>query len=197
MNDNFEEQEQQQENIDGVSLVDLQERYSISRDALHKRIRYLQMRTWKIQGKGKTYLDSDQVAYLDGLHAHMANNNGRMEGYIVPEPSDISSLANNTTSNEIIKQEYLEAENINPEEIYIHQNQTSYSRIMEQAEQKAASILIAEGILTNKYLDNPELINPDLRQKIEEATKRPKIDPFVLAASWVQAASVKMNSLKE
>ncbi|MBE9054225.1 hypothetical protein IQ243_28300 [Nostocales cyanobacterium LEGE 11386] len=67
-----------------ISILELQKKYEIGRDPLYARMRYLQIKTWKLSGKA--YLYADQVAHMDALHDHIKAT-GRMEGYPVPEPS--------------------------------------------------------------------------------------------------------------
>ncbi|MDV2997624.1 MAG: hypothetical protein N4J56_007329 [Chroococcidiopsis sp. SAG 2025] len=73
-----------EENFSKIAIGDLQKKYSIGRDPLYARMNYLQITTWKIDHKA--YLDADQVAHMDGLHAHIQQT-GKMKGYPIPEPS--------------------------------------------------------------------------------------------------------------
>ena len=72
-----------------IPLSELQKKYGIGRETLYSRMRYLQITTWKISGKA--YLDVEQVASMDDLHAHVQEV-GKMEGYPVPEPSGPRSV---------------------------------------------------------------------------------------------------------
>ncbi|MHC5731545.1 MAG: hypothetical protein ACYTXY_47180, partial [Nostoc sp.] len=65
-----------------ISILDLQKKYGIQRDTFYGRTRYLRITTWK-EG-GKAYLDAGQVQQM--VHDHIKTT-GRMEGYLVPEPS--------------------------------------------------------------------------------------------------------------
>ncbi|MCC5611523.1 hypothetical protein LC612_33485 [Nostoc sp. CHAB 5834] len=72
------EDSQKEENFSKISILDLQKKYDIGRDPLYARMRYLQIKTWKVSGKA--YLYADQIAQMDALHDHIKTT-GRMEGY--------------------------------------------------------------------------------------------------------------------
>ena len=69
MHDNTPDSSTNQENFSKISISELREKYSIGRDPLYARMRYLQITTWKVSGKA--YLDAEQVAHMDGLHEHI------------------------------------------------------------------------------------------------------------------------------
>jgi Tfp pilus assembly protein PilW len=59
------------------------------------------------------------------------------------------------------------------------------AQIRENAQSRAAAILLAESILADRYLQNPELLAPEFRAQID-AIPLPKIDPKEYAASLLR-----------
>ncbi|OUL23962.1 hypothetical protein BV378_20215 [Nostoc sp. RF31YmG] len=186
---------QNTDNFYKISILELQKKYGIERDAFYARTRYLRMKTWKI-GK-KAYLNADQVGHMDALHDHIQAT-GKMEGYPVPEasgPIEIESEQPTPTTTLTVAQTqtFTETQQITPS--YSPQQQRSQSSpvddvaaIVESAKNKAAATLIAENILAQHFIQNPELLPDHLKQKIKESGEMPSIDPFAYADSLINAA---------
>ncbi|WP_208822153.1 hypothetical protein [Tolypothrix sp. PCC 7910] len=177
-----------------ISILDLMEKYGIGKDPLYARMRYLQIKTWKVVGKA--HLDAGQVAHMDGLHEHIKQT-GRMEGYPVPEASGPIQVEDEqpaaTTTLAVAETQQIAAPNYAPQE---KRSQSSpvddVAAIITSAQNKAAGTLIAENVLAQHFIQNPELLPDHLKQKIKESGEMPKIDPFALADSLINIA---MNSI--
>ena len=63
-------------------------------------------------------------------------------------------------------------------------------RVKTNAQSRALSILIAEHTLAEQYINNPNLLDPELRAQLDDV-EAVKIDPKKLAASLVSAATVQ------
>ncbi len=177
-----------------ISILELQKKYGIRRDSLYSRMRYLQITTYKV--KGKAYLDAGQVTQMDALHDHIQTT-GKMEGFPIPEssgpvevedeqPASITTLAVTTQT------QHIAAPNYAPQET---RSQTSEQvddviALIRSAQGKAAGVMIAENLLARQYIQNPELLPDDLRQKIKESGEMPTIDPFAYAQSLVGLAKL-------
>jgi hypothetical protein len=64
-------------------------------------------------------------------------------------------------------------------------------QITQNAQNRAAGILIAEQTIANEYIQNPEALAPELRAKID-ALQIPSIDPNALAASLVSGVKRRL-----
>ncbi|MFB2768330.1 hypothetical protein ACE1AT_03415 [Pelatocladus sp. BLCC-F211] len=190
-----------------ISILELQKKYDIGRDPLYARMRYLQIKTWKI-GK-KAYLDADQVAHMDGLHDHIQAT-GKMEGYPIPEPSgpveveeDPLPTATTTsltvaettqvTTPQVTTPGYSPKQKRYSQEGVASRTQSSQqvddvNAIVQSAQNKAAGVMIAENILARHFIENPELLSDDLKQKIKESGEMPSVDPFAYADSLINIA---------
>ena len=67
------------------------------------------------------------------------------------------------------------------------------SRVTANAQSRATAILLAEHTLAEQYINNPHLLNPDLRAQLD-AIQFSQIDPKELAASLVTAAQRLMTA---
>ncbi|MBD2341248.1 hypothetical protein H6G64_30215 [Calothrix sp. FACHB-156] len=173
-----------------ISILDLQKKYGIGRDPLYNRMKYLKIKTWKVLGKA--HLDAQQVAHMDALHEHIKAT-GRMEGYPVPEPSGPVEIEDEqptpTTTLTVAETQQIAAPNYAPTE---KRSQSSpvddVAAIITSAQNKAAGTLIAENVLAQHFIQNPELLPDHLKQKIKESGEMPSVDPFGYADSLINAA---------
>jgi hypothetical protein len=182
------ESSQKEENFSKISILELQKKYGIQRDSFYARTRYLRITTWK--ESGKAYLDADQIAEMDGLHEHIQQT-GRMQGYPVPEPSgpiEEEEQPVPTTSLTVA-----ETQQVTP--TYAPKQKRSQSSpvddvaaIVTSAQNKAAGTLIAENVLAQHFIQNPELLPDELKAKIKESAQMPSVDPFAYADSLINIA---------
>jgi hypothetical protein len=190
------ESSQKEENFSKISILELQKKYGIQRDSFYARTRYLRITTWK--ESGKAYLDAGQTAHMDGLHEHIQQN-GRMQGYPVPEPSgpieEEEQPAAATTSSLTVS----ETQQITP--TYAPKQKRSQSSqvddtaaIVQSAQNKAAGTLIAENILARHFIENPELLPDNLKEQIKQSGEMPRIDPFGYADSLINTAMGSINA---
>lgn len=188
------ESSQKEENFSKISILELQKKYGIQRDSFYARTRYLRITTWK-EG-GKAYLDADQIAEMDGLHEHIQQT-GRMQGYPVPEPSgpiEEEEQPAPTTSLTVS-----ETQQITP--TYAPKQKRSQSSpvddvaaIVTSAQNKAAGTLIAENVLAQHFIQNPDLLPEGLKAKIQESAQMPSVDPFAYADSLINIAMGSINA---
>ncbi|YAF99277.1 MAG: hypothetical protein AB3A66_27945 (plasmid) [Nodularia sp. CChRGM 3473] len=133
-------------NFAKISISDLQKKYSIGRDPLYARMRYLQIKTWKISGKA--YLDAEQVAHMDALHEHIKAT-GRMEGYLVPEPSGPVETENEqptpTTTLTVAETQQIAAPNYAPTQKRYSAGVASPTQSSQQVDDVAAIVQSAQG----------------------------------------------------
>lgn len=171
-----------------IRTLELQKKYGIERDAFYARTRYLRITTWK-EG-GKAYLDADQIAEMDALHEHIQQT-GRMQGYAVPEPSGPieEEQPAPTTTLAVAETQQITAPSYAPKQ---QRSQSSpvddVAAIVTSAQNKAAGTLIAENVLAQHFIQNPELLPDELKAKIQESAQMPSVDPFAYADSLINIA---------
>jgi len=175
------------ENNSKYSLAELQKKYGISRDALYKRMKYLQIVTWKETGSNRVYLDSQQVVYLDELHVHMQENQGKMDGYLVPEPSGPQAIVATSSENVVVAEK---PEEVIEEVVEQVTNGRKHSQDVEDLQsihssgmRRAFGIMMMERAIANQYIANPDLLPEEFKEQLAQASKIPEIDPFAFTAS--------------
>jgi hypothetical protein len=172
------------------SIEDLQKKYGINKQTVYSRMKYLRITSWKEYGKA--YLDPTQVQYMDGLHQHIKET-GRMEGYPIPEPSGPVENESAITVAESQSVTHQVTENT---QVYVKPEVRSQSstqiddiaNLVQNSQRKATGILIAENVLANQYVHNPELLPIELREEIKKSAEVPKVDPFAYAQSLIELA---------
>lgn len=171
-----------------ISILELQEKYGIGRDPLYARMRYLQIKTWKLSGKA--YLYADQVAHMDALHDHIKTT-GRMEGYQVPPasgPIEEEQPAPTTTLT-VAETQQITAPSYAPQQKRSQSSQVDdTTAIVQSAQNKAAGTLIAENILARHFIENPDLLPDNLKEQIKQSGEMPSINPFGYADSLISTA---------
>jgi hypothetical protein len=149
----------------------LKERYGISQPQVYKRFRSLKLQSSKQDGE--VWITSDQLNELDQLDQHLAQG-GKLEDY---------------SRNGIVKAEASEIESYSlPVETQPARPFASSEEARENLEQsaqvKATGKMILENLLVQKYLENPDLLPPELREAVakSEALATPKpVDPWQYA----------------
>ncbi|NJL81413.1 MAG: hypothetical protein HC917_26380 [Richelia sp. SM2_1_7] len=200
--DNMVGDSQSVDNFARIPISEFLKKYGIGRDPLYSRMRYLQITTYKI--KNKAYLDAEQAAHMDGLHEHIKAN-GRMEGYPIPEPSgpvvektqptvvDENEDNQPPSTNAItVSSEQISSVTEN-ESIDVRQHETSQmnalgEQILNNAQNKAAGILIAENMLAEQFINNPEMLPDELKARIQQSARVPEVDPLEYANALVNFA---------
>jgi hypothetical protein len=185
------ESSQKEENFSKISILELQKKYGIQRDSFYARTRYLRITTWK--ESGKAYLDAGQTAHMDALHEHIQQS-GRMQGYPIPEPSGpIDEQQSDNTTGSITVQQPQQLDTTKPD--YStgqrqHQNSEmeAIAALVRSAQGKATGFIIAENMLTKQYIENPDSLPEELREKIKESAQVPEIDPFAYASALTNFA---------
>ncbi|AUB35363.1 hypothetical protein COO91_01241 [Nostoc flagelliforme CCNUN1] len=66
--------------------------------------------------------------------------------------------------------------------------------IVTSAQNKAAGTLIAENVLAQHFIQNPELLPESLKAKIQESAQMPSVDPFAYADSLISIAMGSINA---
>lgn len=183
------------ENFDKISILELQKKYGIGRDPLYARMRYLAITTWKVSGKA--YLDAQQVAHMDGLHDHIKAT-GRMEGYPIPEPTGPKPEEETQPTTAITvaqvsaptQQTTVHSQQLNTTETRQDSNPEldAIASLVRSAQNKAVGVLIAENMLAEQFIKNPDSLPEELKTKIKQSSKVPDIDPFAYAKSLVNLA---------
>ena len=193
--DDIQQNAAKAENFDKISILELQKKYGIGRDPLYARMRYLAITTWKVSGKA--YLDARQVAQMDGLHDHIKAT-GRMEGYPIPEPTrpKLEEVVQPTTAITVAQvsaptqQTTVHSQQLNATECREESNSEldAIASLVRSAQNKAVGVLIAENMLAEQFIKNPDSLPEELKIKIKQSSKVPDIDPFAYAKSLVNLA---------
>jgi hypothetical protein len=157
----------------------IQERYDIGRANVYKRLNHLGIQPTK-QGS-ETWLETEQLEALDKLNQYLLEG-GKLEEYsphsngiVKAEPSEIESYQ--SIPVETIPVETIQARQVASSEI-------AAENLDQNAQVKATGKMILENILVQKYLDNPDLLPPELREAVakSEALATPKpVDPWKYA----------------
>jgi hypothetical protein len=196
------------DNFSKIPISDFLKKYGIGRDPLYGRMRYLQITTYKI--KNKAYLDAGQAAYMDALHEHIKAT-GRMDGYPIPEPSGPRKEETEQADTQAVSEssQLQQEEQEQTAAITVSQTQqltaapeltvkerqhetlqmnSLASQVMQNAQNKAAGVLIAENMLAQQFIENPEMLPEELRVKIKESAQVPEVDPFAYANALIDFA---------
>ncbi|MBO3461215.1 hypothetical protein G7B40_037600 [Aetokthonos hydrillicola Thurmond2011] len=183
------------ENFAKIAISQLLQKYSIGRAQLYDRMKYLQITTYK--ESGKAYLYPDQIVHMDGLHEHIKET-GRMDGYPVPDPSgpveQVEQVQEESQPAGLVVAQTQQM----AAPTYSAKGKRSQSKeqvddvasIVRSAQGKAAGTLIAENLLARQFIENPDLLPEELRQKIKESGEMPMVDPFAYAESLLSFAQI-------
>lgn len=76
---------------------ELQDRYSIKREAYYNRLKFLGIKALR-DSNGKAYLNSDQVALLDELHSYIKKHR-KMSGFPTPKNAILEKTSEPETEN--------------------------------------------------------------------------------------------------
>jgi hypothetical protein len=189
-----------------ISILELQKKYQIGRDGLYKRMAYLNITPWKLSGR--SYLDAEQVAHMDGLDRHV-DAKGRMKGYPKPEPTgpktepkkrqtepkkEQTSAITTTQASAPVQQtivDTVEEEELEFSECRQESNPDleAIAAVVNSAQKKAVGVLIAENRLAQQFIKNPNSLPEELKAQIRESSKVPDIDPLAYANSLVRLAN--------
>ncbi len=157
----------------------LQERYEIGRTQTYKRLNHLGIQL--IKGNGETWLETEQLEALDKLNQHLIEG-GKLQDY----------QRNGIVVAETTK---LETYNIPVETIHVRQvanSSEATENLNQNAQVKATGKIILENLLVQKYLENPDLLPPEMQEAIakSEALATPKpVDPWKYAQEAFQLIS--------
>jgi hypothetical protein len=154
----------------------IQERYGISRAIAYKRLRHLDIQSTK--GDGEVWLETEQLEALDKLNQHLLEG-GKLEDYqrngiVVAEPAEIESYQTSPLEHGA------QAIRVEP----IGDPEPELAARQRTAKTQAAGNLIYQNLLAQHYMENPELLDPDLKEAVaaSEAYTIPKpVDPWEYA----------------
>lgn len=181
------------------------ENLGISRETGYNRMEFLKIKPWK--DKNKSFLDASQIAHMNGLHEHYKKH-GKFDGYAIPEPSGLWEETKeeiNNNQNEINETSQEAAIVLNrPQQLSTNSpsfapaavrsqpqpttEMEAINNLVASAQNKAAGVLIAENVLANQYVQNPDLLPEELKAKIQESAQTPVVDPFEYATSLISFA---------
>ena len=186
-------------------IKELEKKYRIGRSSLYKRMEYLQITSWK--ELNKAYLDAEQVKHMDGLHKYIESTN-RMEGYPVPAPSGPNSLQQQTVEAFVVPEQRTMEEcsiEVSPDEKLNNRSNSlpdgkrqhtnsgteateAIASLVKNAQNKATGVLIAENMLAQQFIQNPDALPSELQEKIKQSAQMPEVDPFVYANALMSMA---------
>jgi hypothetical protein len=185
-------------------IKELQQKYNIGRASLYKRMEYLQIKSWKVLGKA--CLDVEQVQQMDGLQEYIKSTKC-MQGYPIPASSGPNCENRQTVEETFFVHsgatltecsiEVSDSDPLNtmrnslPDGKRQHSNSSTTegaTSLIKNAQNKATGVLIAENMLAQQFIQNPETLPPELKEKIKQSAKMPEIDPFVYANALMSLA---------
>lgn len=130
---------------------------------------------------------------MDALHDHIKST-GRMEGYPVP-PASTTTLT--VAETQQVAPTYAPKQKRclrQPEAGTQSSPVDDVAAIVTSAQNKAAGTLIAENVLAQHFIQNPELLPESLKAKIQESAQMPSVDPFAYADSLISIAMGSINA---
>jgi hypothetical protein len=177
--------------FDKISILELQKKYNIKRDALYKRMGYLRITTYKVSGKA--CLCPEQVAQMDGLHEHIRGGH-KMDTYPKPEPTGPQKLeiqqteplqvlsdveVENTESAITLQQSNIQQssydsklpdnlEPLGPQAVIPRLNDKELENIDKQAQIIAATRYVATQELADYYASTGEFTIPEIVEGINQ-----------------------------
>jgi hypothetical protein len=193
---------------------DLDKRFNIGKNTRVNRLAMLGMTPDKLEKQGRFYyLTPEQVELFIDFDQYILQT-GSTEGYPkllktqvelpianenncwsdseedVEESQDLmesesSGFLVKSFAPEITSMPAVEAEYDYPSEAY--QPKTTTQILVANAQHRATALMLAENALVEQYMNNPSLLNPELRAQIESFNYR-EIDPKELAASLIAGA---------
>jgi hypothetical protein len=185
-----------------VKTSDLDAEFNIGKNTRVSRLAAIGLTPDKLHKDGKSYwLTQAQYSLFQDLDKYIIET-GNMKGFpfLSATPTDANEggeLA--TVDTNIIHQQ--PHPGIDPA-AYTGEFENNYptgytpdrrlARIDANAQQTAAGVLIAEAILADKYLQNPDRLPTHLRQQIDAVEYR-QIDPKELAASLIRGVENLIN----
>lgn len=199
------------------SLPNLMKKYKITREVLYSRLNYLGIEPRK--ENNKLFLNDIDVSELDALDKYIKQN-GTMQGYLVPEKTEIvdtseaieapiedklqaSESAITTTSGSGALLD-LDSEITEAEAEMIEQSEESeYELIDKKAQYDALGRYIASKSLVDHYFNTLDFNDPDVCQQYEEFEKQrrqqqeqniAKINPKKLTQLLVSKAKAKTKA---
>ncbi len=155
--------------------------WGLKSSAFYERMKFLGIQAIK-QGR-KSFLDEEQIAQLNELDEYIQEH-GSMEGFNNPNSNSIVKAEKNSLETNIQQpQPTVEAPNHTRS---FGSEQQQMAQLVASAQNKAAGVLIAEGVLAQQFIANPEMLPEQLRSQIQEANAVPQIDPNAYAAKLLQ-----------
>lgn len=216
--DEEEEQTDDDENIDffdKISIPKLLKKYLIGRDTLYKRMTHLKITPWKVSGR--SCLDAEQVAHMDGLHDHIKSGK-KMKQYRQPLPTgpleeqqktlqlatdEPTTEANVKTPSNIVASPQNGAFEAQPEtptlptkKIRATRSNADIEQVKLEAQERVRAKRLAVIQVARAYEEDPSQLPPEILQEIEEAemasistplSHRAYYDPNVLAQLAIQS----------
>ena len=162
-------------------ISEAQEKWNLKPTAFYARLKFLGIQPIK-EGR-KSFLDDEQIAQLTELDEYIQEHSS-MEGF---KESDSNALVkaekNDLQTNAEQPQPTVEAQNYKRN---VGSEQQQMAQLVASAQNKAAGVLIAEGVLAQQFIANPEMLPEELRNQIQAANAVPQIDPNAYAAQLLR-----------
>ena len=156
----------------GEIVEQLAEKFQVGTTTIYARFKKLGVQPYK--ENGQYYLNDHDLAEMGKLNDWIAEGN---------------TIESFQTKGALVQSESSEMEPIQ-ETIQLEEIEEGHqvNQIVTVAQQTAASVLIAQNILTKQFIENPELLSPDLLAQVNqsrEAIAPKSINPLHLANQLV------------
>ena len=171
----------------GDVVSQILEALEIKQATLYKRMEFLGVSIQKEDGE--SWINEADYEELCALSAYIEIN-GRTEGFERRIDKAVTVQESRVKSQELSVSEssYNQGHQRNASE---QQQQNQINQLVQSAQRKATGVLIAEGVLAQQFIANPEQLPEELRSQIEEANAIPQIDPNGFAAMLLDATRNK------
>ncbi|MEL7037767.1 MAG: hypothetical protein AAFO04_19390 [Cyanobacteria bacterium J06592_8] len=167
-------------NSKGEVVEKLLEVLEVKQATLYKRMEFLGISIQK--HSNESWIDEEDYQELAAL-GEWIDTHGKMEGFEKRADQQAIVKTEETTLDIPAEQPTVQAEN-NSRNFGSEQQQMS--QLVASAQNKAAGVLMAEGILAQQFIANPEMLPEQLKQQIQEANAIPQVDPNAFAAELLR-----------
>ena len=178
-----------------IKTSDLDAEFNIGKNTRVSRLAAIDLTPDNLHKEGKAYwLTETQYNLFKELDQYIIET-GSIKGF-----PHLCTLKNNeggqlvTVDNDLVHPD-IKSGNLDPHRAYAGEFENNYSsdytpdhrlaQIDANAQQTAAGVLIAESILADKYLQNPDRLPTHLRQQIDSVGMR-QVDPKEYAAQLIR-----------
>lgn len=175
---------------DEIITTDIDVAYEIQKGGRNIRFGKLRIKPYK-RGK-KTYINLDQLRIFHGYHQHIQQY-GSGDGFPIPEPTGPWDLDDDEEVTAGLSVATPTAVVGTAQELQVSSSRKftpdleAINQLVENAQRKATGVIIAEEILAQEFIDDPNKLPEHLRERIKQVRKSQQSDPLAYAALLLES----------